>query len=73
MNNCKWNHFTICKIDFTTKLMIMGRKQFKMKMARLIINKMKKMNFIIKKEILSMKILKSKGRIHILKKINIKI
>ena len=19
MNNCKWNHFTICKIDFTTK------------------------------------------------------
>jgi hypothetical protein len=51
----------------------MGRKQFRMKMVKWIINKMKMMNFTIKKEILSMKILKSKGKIHILKTTNIKI
>lgn len=53
--------------------MITGRKQTKMKMAKSIINKMKTRICIIKKEMLLMKILKSKGKTHILKKINIKI
>lgn len=73
MNSYKWNLLTICKIDFTITQMITDRKLFKLKTVKLIINKMKMRNFIIKKEILLMKILKSKERIHILKIISIQI
>jgi len=71
MNSYKWNHSIIFKIDFTITQMITDKKLFKLKMVELIINKMKMRNFIIKKEILLMKILKSKERIHILKIISI--
>ena len=47
--------------------MIMDRKLFKLKKVKQIINKIKMRNFIIKKEILLMKILKIKVKIHILK------
>jgi hypothetical protein len=73
MNSYKWNLLTICKIDFTITQMITVRKLFKLKTVKLIINKMKMRNYIIKKEILLMKILKSKERIHILKIISIQI
>lgn len=73
MNSYKWNLSIICKIDFTITQMITDRKLFKLKTVKLIINKMKMRNFIIKKEILLMKILKSKERIHILKIISIQI
>lgn len=71
MNSYKWNLSIIFKIDFTITQMITDKKLFKLKMFELIINKMKMRNFIIKKEILLMKILKSKERIHILKIISI--
>lgn len=71
MNSYKWNLSIIFKIDFTITQMITDKKLFKLKMVELIINKMKMRNFIIKKEILLMKILKSKERIHILKIISI--
>ena len=73
MNSYKWNLSIIYKIDFTITQMITDRKLFKLKTVKLIINKMKMRNFIIKKEILLMKILKSKERIHILKIISIQI
>jgi len=71
MNSYKWNLSIIFKIDFTITQMITDKKLFKLKTVELIINKMKMRNFIIKKEILLMKILKSKERIHILKIISI--
>jgi len=73
MNSYKWNLSIIFKIDFTITQMITDKKLFKLKTVELIINKMKMRNFIIKKEILLMKILKSKERIHILKIISIQI